>query len=45
MTEALRDLPSAIEQPRAAELAARNIVVQFQGLTAISDVSLTVDAA
>ena len=42
MTEVLHDLPPAIAQPQVAELAARNIVVQFQGLTAISDVSLTV---
>ncbi len=40
MTDVLHDLPPGIEQPQAAELTAEGIVVQFQGLTAISDVSL-----
>jgi branched-chain amino acid transport system ATP-binding protein len=43
MKDVLHDLPPGIEQPQAAELAARNIVVRFQGLTAISDVSLKVE--
>ena len=42
MTAAPYELPPGIAQPKAAELAGENIVVQFQGLTAIVDVSLTV---
>jgi branched-chain amino acid transport system ATP-binding protein len=42
MSEALHAMLPGYAQPQAAELAARNIVVQFQGLTAISDVTLTV---
>ncbi|MBN9509455.1 MAG: ABC transporter ATP-binding protein [Alphaproteobacteria bacterium] len=40
MTDVLHDLPPGVEQPQAAELTAEGIVVRFQGLTAISDVSL-----
>jgi branched-chain amino acid transport system ATP-binding protein len=43
MTDVLHDLPPGIEQPQASELAAEGIVVQFQGLLAISDVSLKVE--
>jgi branched-chain amino acid transport system ATP-binding protein len=43
MTDALHDLPSGIGQAQAAELTAEGIVVQFQGLLAISDVSLKVE--
>jgi branched-chain amino acid transport system ATP-binding protein len=43
MKDVLHDLPPGIEQAQAAELEARNIVVRFQGLTAISDVSLKVE--
>ena len=42
MTDVLHHLPPGIEQAQAAELTAENIVVRFQGLTAISDVSLKV---
>ena len=42
MKDTLYDLPPGTEQPQASELTARNITVRFQGLTAISDVSLTV---
>ncbi len=43
MTDELHVLPPGIEQPQASELVARNIFVQFQGLTAIADVSLKVE--
>ena len=42
MKDVLHDLPPGIEQAQAAELTAEGIVVRFQGLTAISDVSLKV---
>jgi branched-chain amino acid transport system ATP-binding protein len=42
MKDMLHDLPPGIEQPQSAELSAEGIVVQFQGLLAIADVSLTV---
>jgi len=43
MTDVLHELPPGIAQPQAAELTAEGIVVQFQGLLAISDVSLKVE--
>jgi branched-chain amino acid transport system ATP-binding protein len=43
MNDALHDLPPGIAQAQAAELVAERIVVQFQGLMAISDVSLKVE--
>jgi len=42
MTDVLHDLPPGVEQPQSTELSAEGIVVQFQGLLAIADVSLTV---
>ena len=42
MNDVLHDLPPGIEQAQASELTAEGIVVRFQGLMAISDVSLTV---
>jgi branched-chain amino acid transport system ATP-binding protein len=42
VTDPLHRLPYGIEQPQAAGLTAQDIVVQFQGLLAISDVSLKV---
>jgi branched-chain amino acid transport system ATP-binding protein len=39
----LTDLPPGIDQPQAAELAAHGLEVKFQGLAAISDVSLTIN--
>jgi branched-chain amino acid transport system ATP-binding protein len=42
MIDYLREFPPGIEQAQAAELAADGIVVRFQGLTAISEVTLTV---
>jgi branched-chain amino acid transport system ATP-binding protein len=43
MSDALHTLPPGIEQPQASELTAERIVVRFQGLLAISDVSLKVE--
>ncbi len=43
MRDALHDLPPGIAQAQGAELSAVGIVVQFQGLLAISDVSLKVE--
>lgn len=43
MTDALHDLPAGIAQAQAAQLQADGIVVAFQGLLAISEVSLTVE--
>lgn len=40
---ALAALPSGVEQPQAAELSADRVAVRFQGLAAISDVSLTIN--
>lgn len=41
--ETMTELPPGIEQPTAAELGAERVEVRFQGLAAISDVSLTVN--
>ena len=43
MTDVLHERPPGIAQIQAAELEARDIVVQFQGLTAIGNVSLKVE--
>jgi len=43
MKDTLHDLPPGVAQPQAAELTAEGIVVRFQGLLAISDVSLKVE--
>jgi branched-chain amino acid transport system ATP-binding protein len=42
MNAALGDLPPEVEQPQAAELTAEGIEVNFQGLSAIADVSLSI---
>jgi len=42
MSDVLHNLPSGVAQPQSAELSADGIIVQFQGLLAIAEVSLTV---
>jgi branched-chain amino acid transport system permease protein len=41
--EAMTELPPGIDQPQAAELTADRVEVRFQGLAAISDISLTIN--
>jgi hypothetical protein len=41
--EAMTELPPGIDQPQAAELTADRVKVRFQGLAAISDISLTIN--